>query len=47
MGRWTDDWVADRFGDVGEAPSNEVVVDEDAEPAPNVERPCGDGVSDD
>ena len=33
-------WVADTFGDVGEAPSNDVEVDTDAEEAPNVERPC-------
>jgi hypothetical protein len=40
-------WVRDTFGDVGPEPSNEVIVDPDAEPAPNIERPCGDGVDDD
>lgn len=33
-------WVADTFGDVGPAPDNTVHVDPNAEPAPNVERPC-------
>lgn len=41
-----EDWVADRFGDVGDPPPNDVVVDEEAEPAPNVERPCGEGTTD-
>jgi len=39
-------WVRGTFGDVGPEPSNEVTVDPDAEPAPNVERPCDDGVND-
>lgn len=29
-------WVADRFGDVGPPPSNEVTVDPDAVEAPNL-----------
>lgn len=40
-------WVQERFGDVGEAPSNEVEVDPDAPPALNVERPCEGEVADD
>lgn len=35
----TEESVAARFPDRGEAPSNEVVVDPDAGPAPNVEHP--------
>lgn len=30
------EWVAARFGDVGEPPSNDIVVDPNAEPAPNL-----------
>lgn len=31
-----EEWVRERFGGVGEPPSNEVVVDEDADEAPNL-----------
>jgi len=41
-----ENWVFEKFGDVGSQPSDEVVIDTNAEPAPNIERPCGDGVND-
>jgi hypothetical protein len=40
-------WVADTFGDVAAAPSNDVEVDEDAAESPNLERPCVGEVADD
>lgn len=35
----TDETIAERFPDRGEAPSNDVVVDEDAPEAPNTGHP--------
>lgn len=40
-------WVAETFGKVGPAPSNDVYVNETVPAAPNVERPCEGEVSDD
>lgn len=42
-----EEWVADKFGDVGPAPDNIVRVDPDAEPSPNIDRPCEGEVRDD
>jgi len=41
-----ENWVLDKFGEVGPEPTNEVTVDLDAEPAPNVERHCEEVVDD-
>lgn len=43
----TDEWADATFPDRGEAPSNEVVVDPEAAPVSNVERPCEGEVTDD
>lgn len=40
-------WVADRFGDVGPAPDNTVEPDPSLPPVPNIERPCEGEVTDD
>ena len=39
MAERTDETIAEKFPDRGEQPSNEVVVDENAEPAPNTQHP--------
>lgn len=33
------EWVDEHFPDAGDPPSNEVIVDEDAPPSPNIGHP--------
>lgn len=43
----SDEWADATFPARGETPSNDVVVDEGADEAPNAERPCDGEVADD